>query len=891
MFCRKHECRWVGCLLWLATALLGILLLIQIPLVLLLTLDRQLTIPAQWVEKAINLRLDDGYSVTLDSATLDQWGTATLKGVSVQGPTDRTMMRAASLQVAFQLHTIVVGILAPRQVQASEVELLDSSGPLGSGEPILTLKALNLIRQPESWEVDDARIRFGDLTMAISGRLHPKDWAVPTPEEGEDPLPGILESIQRVRDQVQRLKDPFLKIHLAAGPGSGTRARLTLIADRVDLPLDLRIEDDVRLTCQSSIEGGRLLPGPIRLRARQIFYGNEIHATNPSLEVDLGSNPSPGAILAHSNVRLTAQSLVSPTVNLQNVSLIARAGPNFSAILDAQADLFSNPFSLHGEVHPLLGSARLVTEGNLSIDEVQKHPLVPAEVRDFRIRFPQGVYLRTTTFFRDRNLIPEEIQFLAKSESFDVSGFTGLHARGQGRLYPQTRIADVEALSVQKKDYHMAGTYRQDFLSNQFRFQIEGGLMPMDLSGWMRNWWDEMWADFVINEVPHINLDLHGDWDHHDDRSLFGGVRFRDIALKGTEISRGYTRIRSRPYLFEVIDLHAFRPEGQLGGYFGILIDPRSRDTRARIYDIESTFGFDQIAPLFGEELAEPLSAFQLTAPPKLRIHGALYPPIAGKDSPTDSLRVDAATDQPLTYRDIQLDRLRLSAHYSEDTLRIDPLYFGLGRGVGKGWIVQRPEGTDQGRTSMRLDFTGGIPSAVVAALPPLADAMKNRIEAEENPDRKEHNLDFSIECSGDPDQPETLLGEGKLSLLSPNLANVRLLGVLSRISEEIPLPITLGSFQFERASTSFLLNRGLVEFSDLTLYSPSSRVVASGAYDMSDETMDFNAQMQILGQSKIPILAQLGALLNPVGKIFEFRIWGKVNDPQWRLYLDPRSW
>ena len=59
----------------------------------------------------------------------------------------------------------------------------------------------------------------------------------------------------------------------------------------------------------------------------------------------------------------------------------------------------------------------------------------------------------------------------------------------------------------------------------------------------------------------------------------------------------------------------------------------------------------------------------------------------------------------------------------------------------------------------------------------------------------------------------------------------------------------------------------------------------------MADGTIDFNARMQPLGEVRFPILAQLGNLLNPVGRVFEFRVWGDPYDPDWRLYLDPRSW
>ncbi|MBC2603056.1 hypothetical protein [Puniceicoccus vermicola] len=894
MFCRQRECKWVGCLLWVFTALLGVLLVIQIPLVLFLSLHRDLMIPAPWVEKAINHRIGDLYKVSVGAANLNEDGTIELEDLQIRNFNGREIARAESIQVDFYLPSIVFGIFNPEQFKAKNVELFDLREPLGISESVLTLEALNIIREDNTWRLDDARIYWEEgLEISASGALPKSIRKIESDEivDAEDPLPPILEKIYRLESELQRLKNPFLSIRLSATEDAKTLAHLSLSADRVELPFGARLEKEVRLTSSMTVSQNFLKLGPIQLRSEKAYYGEDATLSNPNLRLDPPGTLSSAAFIAGADIRLSAAEISNDYVNLENPTLSIDMGLGFTATLSGQTSLYGSPFALGGTVNLLRRSGTLRATGTLPIDAAIKHPAVPALAREHHIAFDQGVYLDLRTSFQKGELIPETIQYHAETEAFDIMGFTGIYAEADGNILPRDLVLEVDDLSVQKEKYHLQGTYRHDFISNEFEFTIKGGFLPMDISGWMRDWWDTVWKDFEFYEIPYADLAIIGDWDHHDEREIFGGLRFRNILLKEMHVDRGYARLRNLPYLFELLDLHAYRPEGMASGYYAVLLDMETREVYSREYDLKTSMDFDKIAPLFGESLEDHFAQFKLIGAPDLKIQGTLYPPIEGKDSPGDYLKVDASTDQPLTFRDIQLEYLELSAVFSIDTLRLDPVTFGLGGGTGRGWIVNRPDSAAQGRNSIQLTFTDGIPAHVVDAVPQLKKTVGDRIDHGKDQDPEDHKLDFSIEFSGDLESPESLIGAGEFNLITPNLANVRLLGILSRISEELPLPVTLGSFQFESASSTFLLNRGLVEFPNLTLKSPSSQLISSGIYEMAKKSIDFNAQMQLLGSVKFPILAQIGMLLKPFGRVFEFRIWGELDDLDWRLYLDPRSW
>ena len=882
----------MGCLLWLFTGLLSVLLLIQIPLVALLCLGKEWSLPTGWIERSVNSGSDHPFKIAIESASLGKDGTLSLSGVSLHNSMGRKVAHAENLSADFYLPTLLYADFTPEQIQARNIEVYDSTGPLGVKRELFLFEALDLRRSEGSWKVNDARIRCGSLAISLAGDL-PRVQA-----RRADPVLDIEKKLQEgirwvkeVRDHLQRLKSPYLQVFFEESPAGDPSIRASLSADRANLPFDLRLEGDVRAGFRASIAEERIQPKLIEFSADRLIYREDLTVENPYLQSSPPAGFSGTNLLSGITLRATASSLSNGLIRVDTPTFAAAMGRFFEVDFQGQAGIFGEPVTINASIAPLRGSGTLKTKGLLAVNQALDFLNLPDDLSQVQLDFPQGVYLSTSTEFKDSKWIPDQIQYRAEGEAFDIQGFTGIRGQAEGFIRPRERIVEVDDLLVEKADHFLAGSYWQDFNSNEFGFRMKGGFRPMDLAGWMKPWWDEIWVDFEINETPFVNLAIVGDWDNSDDRKIFGGFRFQNISYKGTQIDRGYSSFRSRPYLFELFNLKAFRQEGEASGSLAILLDGRTREVRVNLYDFESSFHFKKISPLFGEALAPTFAKFELSGPPALIIEGAIYYPEREDTSPETVLTIEATTDEALTYRDIQMDSLSLTADFSKNVLRLDPIRFDLGGGTGAGWVVQRPEGSAQGETSIQLEFTNGNPSKVVDAVPMLTEVLRDRIDEESDPDPEVSRLDFFIECSGDLDQPETLLGEGSINLLSENLANIRLLGILSRISEELPLPITLGSFQFERLSTSFLLNRGLVEFPDLTLYSPSSKLLASGAYEMEPQTIDFNARVLLMGQVKFPILAQIGALLNPVGKVFEVRIWGKLDDPKWRLYLDPRSW
>ena len=893
MFCRRHDCKWAACLLWLFTAGLGILLTVQIPFVVLFVLDREVRIPSKWVEYAISHSVGEEYEVSIGPVRLNKWGTVRIEEATLKNRTGRMVAQASSLQVDLFLPSVIFGIFTPQEVEIRNLTLYDFLGPLRAEEPILEVEGICLIKSKSSWNIEDARIRIGNLLVAAAGEVSQRVLRPQFKEKTTDgQLEEMIQQVQQLEKQLARLKNPFLRIEVNSEGREHAEASIVLTADRAELPYSTSLEDEVRFSARVQLVNSEIGPLDIRLSSRMAYVDQTSRILSPKVSLNLpGGLSFPSAITA-ATAGFTASEIATPEIVLEAPTVATTTKNGFPVQFHGQVGILERPFLVRGTVHPFQQKADLEIAGVLDVRKALYHPGIPAKARNLSVDFGEGVYLQASTSVSRNNLIPDSIQFRAKTTGpVQIREFDALFASGIGEFLPKETSVSIRKLDVQMKDYHFEGKYDHNLRTNLFRFLVRGGFIPTDINSFMKDWWDEIWPTFIIREPAYVDFDISGDYDHNDEREMFGGVRFSNISYRGMRIDKGHATMWSFPYFFEFFDLQAFRPEGKASGSMAIILEPDTRQDYAIRYDFLSRFDFVEAAPLFGKKIVEIGADFTLTGAPEILIQGVLFDESYYKPTPPNNLRIEASTDKPLTYRDIDLERFSLKGVYNQDGLRLDPITFGLGKGTGEGWLFQRADQNDPEISTAYLNFKGGEPSAVVDAIPLLRENMKDRLTVDPDDDPEDRNLDFSIECTGDFENPETLLGEGYIDLETPNLANVRLLGIFSLISEQFPLPITLGSFKFDRVSTSFLLNRGLIEFPNLTLHSPSSRLLASGSYDLPKETIDFDARMELLGEVKFPILAQLSALLRPVGKVFEFKVWGELDDPQWRLYLDPRSW
>ena len=119
-------------------------------------------------------------------------------------------------------------------------------------------------------------------------------------------------------------------------------------------------------------------------------------------------------------------------------------------------------------------------------------------------------------------------------------------------------------------------------------------------------------------------------------------------------------------------------------------------------------------------------------------------------------------------------------------------------------------------------------------------------------------------------------------------LGRIRLLGLLSRLLDLTPLRFT--SLQLNELKSSFELQGETIHFPDMRLSGANVRMEARGDYFLEDRALDFRVKLFPLRDSPLPLVSTvIGRILEPLGHILEVSLTGTLEEPLWRLPIDPR--
>lgn len=892
---------------WFFLFLLLLLLTVQAPAFYLFVLKKELQVPSGILSTLINRYLPDNYSVTIGNVSVRPDGIIQFTDVNLHNDgAPKSIVFIPNAEIHTTLGSILSGKGRFNGISCRDINIHIPGRKRGDfADPIL-VDSIVVFTQGDHWYIHDLRAKFGNINISAYGQLSLAPFEkFLEPKEPSDI--DLAPRIQSIMDWTQKLDNPYLSLMLSTTPEESQRIEANFLARAVYIPGSLEINGPITADWIGEIHQGAphthilsfgveelTVPESFTLEAPRIYWKPTISHVQAFLENFFGDGPFQEADIIEGR----------ETINLQARRLLFQDTPLDSPVMKIFIPLYptavetiihtyflQKPLSVKASLNPFEESARIEVLGELDFHALKQSRLLPEDFANLRVEFPEFLAVDLQTELSPGWHWDQPLKFDLQSGELDLVGLQGVAGAAEGSYDPVRNELRADAFHFESRDYHLSGSYRQDLHTDDFRFLVYGNFQPTDINNWMSDWWSNIWVDFALPYPPYIDFDISGNWRDSDNRFVFGGFRFIETTIRGLHLNQGRASIRSYPYLFEMFNLYATRPEGVVMGSTANILDTTTKKDYAERYKFICTLDIQKAAPLFGKRVTELLETFSFTKPPRIEVSGVVFPNNPPRGDHAESLQVKARSDHPLVFRGVELEHLDFIAEYGEEKLFLSELYFGLGGGTGEGWAMIHMGEEEETPLRFALEFHNGTPAQVVAKVPALAEAIGNRFQAETDlADDENNRLDFMIEASGDPDDLASFLGAGEISIKADTLADIHLLGLLSRIINELPLPITLGSFNFNSLRTSFLLNRGLVELPDLSLSSPSSRLSAAGEYRMSNQTIDFDVRVYLMGEMNVPILSQISQIFRPLANVFEFRLWGEFEDLNWRLNLDPRN-
>ena len=97
-------------------------------------------------------------------------------------------------------------------------------------------------------------------------------------------------------------------------------------------------------------------------------------------------------------------------------------------------------------------------------------------------------------------------------------------------------------------------------------------------------------------------------------------------------------------------------------------------------------------------------------------------------------------------------------------------------------------------------------------------------------------------------------------------------------------------SLRLDSAQADFRLEGNRVVFPQVKLQGPRASIDAKGEYLLDARTLDFNARIFPLQESKFILADALGALLTPLSNVLELKLKGPLAKPSWSFAFVPTN-
>jgi hypothetical protein len=860
-----------------------------------IALVREVPVPGYVLRRIEGQLAAANLEVTFGRARFEPSGRLLLEDVRLRSRLfDDPLLLSRSVYVRKSLWSVLAGRPLPDEIrlEGATLQLPAILSPSGAAEPLFRDFAGALHYENGAWQVTQLAGHVGPVRLTVHGEFSAERRPGTATVTLEEMTTRFLKAGRRLAlslPPLEAFEEPALDVHLvASGPGV-TQVGLRLTGRSAHAPggqpLDLgafTVTGDWLWTDRQ--------PRPLRL-----------HGSIDRLE-------SAGRVDAEA-VRLQAEVQPEPDLSALRETRLHLAARRLSS-LGEQVDypVLEAALSLHDR--RLRSTAALITHGELLGLRARADLARTTAELDFEGRVPPALVTGLLTrygpklepYFRFGD--PVTVQGTAtfgpgwrfdrlgtqvRGGRLDSHGVPVTLARGRIDADAEGNFLAHDALAAIGENY-ARGSYWMNFRTRAYRMLLVGQLRPPEISGWFRgDWWPEFWKSFGFPVAPpQADVDVQGNWRDPSRTSYYGSTEAVGPVVLGADFERASTVIFVRPQFDHVLSLHATRAGGaeQVDGWFKRFADPVTHRTLTLEYE-----GAGNPAPVLygrlgGAKVAPLLAPWQFPSPPRVKVKGRTEFTAAGL--PVHRLQFEGKADAGVQYRGFTIDSLAMAGGLSGEDMRLDRVDFGVagGKGTAKA-AIGGPAG------ARWVGFDAYLKEADLArtilALEQVTAARAGRSASTLTDSRfikraRGGKLDLAVSGQADPSDLAALKGTGNVQITGAELGEIHLFGLLSQVLSAVWL--NFSSLKLDSARSSFAIADGRVHFPDVKITGPSAVIDAKGDFLIVPKTLDFTARLKPYEESRNPITAVVGIVINPLTSIFELKLSGPIAKPNWSVSL-----
>ncbi len=508
-------------------------------------------------------------------------------------------------------------------------------------------------------------------------------------------------------------------------------------------------------------------------------------------------------------------------------------------------------------------------------EELERFP-VTADPRSWiraKIRWPEDDWTEPTARFDG-----ELVEFSVAHESYAHTFFEGT-ATSSAIAFAPVQVTDRGGQGA-------SGAFLLDLKDTTFRILADGALHPRRLDNYLQGaWWADLRSRIESGDTPFAaDVDVVSNWTERERAHSVVRVRGKEFTYLGHPVTSAEAFIRQGPAWVDLVELTAHTLDGgTFGGTLGWRLHggtPPDYEEQTLLVDIESTLALPALAVAFGQSWID--DDFATESLPRVKVSGKQVSERGGETTDA-SLEVGIETDA-FTYRGLSGEMLRMDARVRNEQLDLGIKELNAFGGKVEGSVSIADRTAEE--LTYNLDLTGSrlVYPELLRLLRQFTMTEEQREQAPPLPERG--IVRFKIGGEGTFPRIEGFSGHGMVSLEDADLGTIRLVGILSRILEQVGLP--LASFTLNSLDTTFRLADSVLHLPDLTFQGPTMRIRAEGDIALPDQRLALDLRVFPLTPEENPLVSALGLVFRPLTYALRIELSGTPENPSWRFRHNP---
>ena len=855
---------------------------------------KELPVPEFVLRRAERELVAANIDVSFGRARFDLTGRILLEDVRLRSQQFQEPLLASRLvYLDLNFWSLLAGHTNPKEirVEGALLQLPAMLSPSGAAEPLVRNLAATVRYENGQWQISQLAGLVNHATVTVRGTYTPQRRPPNVPrltiEEVTSRFLQVGRQLALAVHELDVCEQPALDLTLATMPGIGNTADLSLTIRRVRATgTPTSTVENLSATTTIRLDGDQALPLRLHATADRIDFGGKYSAAKVRGIFSAQISPDRRAI-KFGQVQLAAQSVTAfgetAFAPVLQTSLDRWPEVNASAALQVDGAWLTAEI----EAQLRTGVARIHGVGNappVATNRVLQR-FAPALAPYLVLGDP--IALDVVAKFASGWKFTE-VAARVRGGRLDSRGVKITSTRGRIEIDRQGNFLASDA-ELGAGENSARGTYWMNFSSRDFRILLTGRLRPADITGWFRSdWWPNFWRDFDFRAAPpRADVEVVGNYRDGARTVYFGRADATKAVVFGGDFETAHSVLFFRPHFQHLLAFAASRAAGaeRASGSFKRFTDPVTKTTKRLEFSGEANFNPTVYQRMARGSVDSLLAPWEFTTPPHLIFHGHRT---GSAPSAVLDLAFTGRVKSPARYYGFPIEGARVVGGVTGRDVRLDEIEVQVAGGVGRGKASL--SGSAEAR---QLGFDAYVKDADLArSIRAVEEYEARRIGAagKTTPDSKfmkraaGGKLELSLSALGEPGSLESFRGSGNAQLTGAELGEIHLFGLLSQVLSAVSLDFS--SLKLDTARSNFRLADGRINFPNLKVSGPSAVIDAKGDYVLASKSLDFLARLKPYEESRNPLKAAIGIVLNPLTSILELKLTGPLSKPAWSLAL-----